>query len=234
MLLLRVGPGMCMDRPAVSQQPRDRLDASWSFQSPYNFLCCSPCHAIHKPSANWFVFSPMSETMKTEGWVLFFSGVPTPSPGFGSEEVLGKWWWGEQVNEWVAHPCPSRALALPGVGSGWVSSPHDSPYSPLQAPGLGHLRWDRAHWEPPLGAGLVSPGSLDHLLFLHLEGDQVHRKGKRCIFKQLATGREGHELSLYEITGDPESAREFTLQKSALLCGSRRTTGLGVHSGAQS
>lgn len=138
------------------------------------------------------------------------------------------------MNEWVAHPCPSRALALPRVGSGCVSTPHDSPYSPPQTPGLGHLRWDRAHWEPPLGAGLMSPGSLDHLLFLHLEGDQVHRKGKRCIFKQLATGRGGHELSLYEITGDPESAREFTLQKSALLWGSRRSTGLGVHSGAQS
>lgn len=80
----------------------------------------------------------------------------------------------------------------------------------------------------------MSPGSLDHLLLLHLEGDQIHRKGKRCIIKQLAMGRGGCEVSLYEITGDPENAKEFTLQKSALLLGVRRSTGLGVHSGAHS
>lgn len=75
----------------------------------------------------------------------------------------------------------------------------------------------------------MSPGSLDHLLLLHLEGDQVHRKGKRCTFKQPATSRGGHELSLRKITGDPESAPGATLQKLALMLQGRRSTGLGVH-----
>ena len=76
------------------------------------------------------------------------------------------------------------------VGSVWaISSPHDSGPSILQAPGPGHLGWDRAHWGPSLGAGLVSAGGLDHLLLLHLEGDQVHGKGKRWIFSSLQEGR---------------------------------------------
>lgn len=50
----------------------------------------------------------------------------------------------------------------------------------------------------------MSPGSLDHLLLLYLEGDQVHRKGKGNIFKQPAMYRAEHELSLDKLTGDSE------------------------------
>lgn len=57
----------------------------------------------------------------------------------------------------------------------------------------------------------MSPGSLDHLLLLYLEGDQVHRKGKRHICKQLAACRGECEVSSPELTDDPESAKEFRL-----------------------
>lgn len=57
----------------------------------------------------------------------------------------------------------------------------------------------------------MSPGSLDHLLLLYLEGNQVHRKGKRHICKQLAACRGEDEL-----TSDPEGAREFMSQRPAL------------------
>lgn len=64
----------------------------------------------------------------------------------------------------------------------------------------------------------MSPGSLDHLLLLYLEGNQVHRKGKRHICKQLAACRGEDEL-----TGDPEGAREFVSQRPALKLGGKRS-----------
>lgn len=40
-----------------------------------------------------------------------------------------------------------------------------------------------------MGAGTVSPGGLDHLLLLHLEGYEVNWKGKTLTVEKLAHKR---------------------------------------------
>ena len=47
----------------------------------------------------------------------------------------------------------------------------------IQTQRAGYLQWDRRPGADQVGPGSVSAGRLGHLLLLHLERSQVHRKG---------------------------------------------------------
>ena len=48
----------------------------------------------------------------------------------------------------------------------------------LQTPGAQCVLWNRANRTHTVGAVFVPPSGLGHLLLLHLEGSEIHRKGK--------------------------------------------------------
>lgn len=76
----------------------------------------------------------------------------------------------------------------------------------------------------------MSPGSLDHLLLLHLEGNQVDRKGKRLNVAQLdARGR----WVLYKLLSDLDHQETHVGNSSSKLRG-RKIFGQGVHLRAKS
>lgn len=138
------------------------------------------------------------------------------------------------ANKQVGPSLPLCSTSCVQGGSGWaIFSPHDCPPSLLQAPGPGHLRWDRAHWESPLGASLVSPGGVDHLLLLYLEGDQVHRKGKRYIVKQPNVSGEGVSCPCSSSQMTQVTRKGAHTEKAGSSDGNRRSTRL-VHSEPQS